>query len=104
VDEVPSLQGSLLAFDEQQALAREDEEVLLRALAVIQARGLPGLEDADVDPELLELGLAFEDCPRAELLVLDPSRLFREDDAPDLAFRDEAGFRLLQGCFRNHLD
>ena len=61
MDEVPCFERTLLAFDEQQTLPPEDEEVLLRALAVIETPGLAGLEDADVDPELLELRLALED-------------------------------------------
>jgi hypothetical protein len=37
VDEVPLLERTLLTFDEQRALAEEDEEVLLRARPVAQA-------------------------------------------------------------------
>ena len=42
VDEVPRPQPSLLALDDQQTLAREDEEVLLRVLGVVHALGSPG--------------------------------------------------------------
>src|SRR5213078_2621180 len=84
-------------------LAREDEEVLLRTLAVVETRRLAGLEYADVDPELRERRLAFEDRSRAELLVLEPPCLFRVDDEPAVSLRDEAaGFGLLQGCLGNH--
>src|SRR5690242_7277417 len=61
VDEVPLLQGAFLAFDQNQALAAEDEEVLLRVLRVVHAVRLPRVEDLDVDPEVAEPGLALED-------------------------------------------
>jgi hypothetical protein len=105
VNEVPGLQRALLAFYEQQALALKDEEVFLRALAVVETGRLAGLEDPDVDPELLELGLALENRSRAELLVLEPACVLRVDDEPAAAFRDKAAaLRLLQACFRNYLD
>src|SRR4051794_22620585 len=42
VHEVPGLQPPLLAFDEEDALAGEDEEVLLVGLAMVTAARLPG--------------------------------------------------------------
>jgi hypothetical protein len=61
VEEVPLSQDPLLVFDERQTLAREDEEVLLRRLGVVQAAWTAGLEHGERDPEvrkalLLELG------------------------------------------------
>jgi hypothetical protein len=103
VDEIPRLQRAFLPFDEQQALTPEDEKVLLCALAVVETGRLARLENADVDPELLELGLALEDRSRPELLVLEPPCFFRVDDEPAVAFRDETGVGLLQRCFRNDL-
>jgi len=88
----------LLLFDEQQALTPEDEKVLLRALAVVKTRRLARLEHHDVDPKLLELGLAFENRSGAELLVLAPACLFGIDDEPAVSLRDEAVFGLLQEC------
>ena len=44
----------LLALDDQQAFAGEDEEVLLRLLAVVHAARLARAQDADVDAELAE--------------------------------------------------
>jgi hypothetical protein len=64
------------------------EEVLLSVRTVVKTPGLAGLEDADVDPELLEPRLALEDCPRAELLVLEPAGLLRIDDEPTVVFGD----------------
>src|SRR6266550_5591643 len=54
VDEVPRLQVPLLAFDDDQALAGEHEEVLLVRLAVVAAARLSRLEDGDRVPELRE--------------------------------------------------
>ena len=48
----PTPSGALLALDDQQALAREHEEVLLCVLAVVHAVRLAGPEDPDVDAEL----------------------------------------------------
>jgi len=48
VDEVPRAQRPLLTLDEEEALAVEDEEVLLKRLAVVEAVGLARVEDADV--------------------------------------------------------
>src|SRR6266487_757993 len=82
--------------------APENEKVFLCALAVVHARGLAGLEDADVDAQLRELGLALEGRARAEFLVLEPARLLGVDDEPALSFRDAAELRLLERCLRNH--
>src|SRR5207247_2298982 len=54
VHEVPCPQRPLLLLDEQEALAVEDEEVLLRRLGVVEAVRLARLEHADVHPDLLE--------------------------------------------------
>src|SRR6185295_7846721 len=52
VHEVPRAQGALLALDDEHALAREDEEVLLVALAVVDPAGLPRLEDGQRDADM----------------------------------------------------
>ena len=77
VDEVPGPQAPFLTLDEEQALAREHEEVLLDVLAVVHAVRLAGSEDVDVDPELREPGrlLALEAHVPARLLALPPERL-----------------------------
>ena len=51
MEEVPRLQLPLLALDDQEALAGQHEEVLLRVLAVVEAHRLPGRQDVEVDPE-----------------------------------------------------
>ena len=54
MDEVPGPQRPFLALHDQDPLAGQDEEVLLRLLAVVHARRLARLQDADVHPDLLE--------------------------------------------------
>jgi hypothetical protein len=62
VDEVPGAQRPLLAFDEQQALPGEHEEVLRDGLGVVEPARVAGVEHAQVDPELVErLALGLED-------------------------------------------
>jgi hypothetical protein len=91
VHEVPLLQPPLLALDQKQALAGEDEEVLLLVLAVIHARGLPRLEDADVETDLLEARVrALEARVGAEVTVL-PDGLLRVQDEPALPLRADPG-------------
>src|SRR5207248_2059350 len=102
VDEVPRAELPLLTLDEQQALAREDEEVLLDLLPVVHAGGLTRREDADVDADLLEPSLALEPGPRTERVVLVPACLLRVDDEPALALWNEAGLRLLERRLLNH--
>src|SRR5439155_18393493 len=90
VHEVPLRELPLLALDNEETLAGEDEEVLLRALAVVHAVGLPGLEDADVQSELGEARLAFEDARAAEFVALEPRGIAGIEDEPTLPVGDEA--------------
>src|SRR4051812_14849276 len=55
VHEAPRAQEPLLALDQQEALARQDEEVLLRVLPVVEPVRLARMKDADADPDLLEV-------------------------------------------------
>ena len=55
VDEVPGPQLALLLLDDQQARAREHEEVLLARLGVVHAGRLAGLEHRQREAELLEI-------------------------------------------------
>src|SRR5688572_17642838 len=66
VEEVPRRQGSLLALDDQHALAGQDEKRLLGVLAVVHAHRLAGLEHVDVDPEARKPPLPLERAVRAE--------------------------------------
>jgi hypothetical protein len=50
VHEVPLSKRSLLAFDDEQRFAGQDEEVLLVGFPVVHRHRLPGPEQRDVDP------------------------------------------------------
>src|SRR5439155_6960782 len=54
VEEVPCTQASLLPFHEYSALARQDEEILLLRLPVVEAVRLTRLEHVQPDAELRE--------------------------------------------------
>src|SRR5438093_7969346 len=101
MEEVPGTQTSLLALDEQQALAGEDEEPFLRPLAVVEADRLTRLEDADVDPELAEPALALEVAVEAEMARIAPAALSGVDHEPAVAVGYEAVLRLPQGNLRD---
>jgi hypothetical protein len=98
VEEVPRLHTPLFVFDEQQALAGEHEEALLRVLAVIHRHRLTGREHRDVDPDLPERGLALEACEGAHLSV-EPTRIARVEHEPAFAFGDEAGVEAFECSF-----
>src|SRR4029450_1325423 len=85
VEEVLCPQRPLLPFDEQQALAGEDEEALLGALAVVEADRLPGPEDADVDPQLAEGALPLEVAVTAEVTGVAPATVARVQHEPAVA-------------------
>ena len=89
VEEVPGAEASLLALDEQPALAGQNEERLLIGLGVIHA-ALARLEHGDVDPELLELDRGFA------VLVREPARRSPRFGRPPLGIAhvdDEPAFR-----------
>src|SRR3954465_9704630 len=102
VEEIPRAQRALLALDEQRALAREDEKVLLLVLGVVAAVGLARRKDVDADSELLELGhRRLERALRARSPLLtalgrEPHRVAEVDDEPPRPRRGEAGTGLLE--------
>src|SRR5262249_27815749 len=73
VDEVPRAERPLLALDHERALAGQDEEVLLLVLAVVHGHRHPGLEDVQVDAELLELRLVLEGAVETEFVLVPAS-------------------------------
>ncbi len=84
--EVPGLQAPLLALHDQEALAGEDEKVLLRVLGVVHAVRLARSQDPDTDPHLVEARLlAVEQRVAIEPAAVEPARLARVDDEPALA-------------------
>src|SRR5581483_158353 len=95
---VPGCEAPLLALDEEEALACEDEEVLLRLLRMVEGGGLPGREHLQRHAELREHApaverarVAFEDAASSERVVLEPDRLADGDDEPAVGDRCEPG-------------
>src|SRR5207249_11065250 len=86
----PSLHDALPIFHDEHALAREDEEVLLRVLAVVHRHRLARLHHVEVDPDLPESPeLPLEVAVGAELAV-EPGGVLRVEDEPAVPLRDEA--------------
>ena len=61
-----------LLFDDESALAGDDEEVLLGVLAVVEAGGRSGLQDSKVDADLREPCLALEAATGSEARAAHP--------------------------------
>jgi hypothetical protein len=90
VQEVALSHRALLVLDDRDAFSAQDQERLLRTLAVIHRRGLPGLEHANVDPKLREApDPPLEHAPVAETLGVCPLRLGDVDDEPAAPVRHE---------------
>src|SRR5581483_7460519 len=103
VHEIPRAERPLLALDQEQALAGEDEEVLLTRLAVVARGRLARLEHADRVPELRERDrAALEDAAGAERLVRDPRRVPDVDDEPAPGGRREPSAGVLEPRLRAH--
>ena len=99
------LSGPLLPLDQQQALAREREEVLLLRLPVVEAVRLTRLEHAQLDSELREPGLRpgpFERALRAERLIPRPSGVASVHHEPAFADGHESRLRLLEPRLLDH--
>src|SRR4029450_1128470 len=99
MQKVPGFHRTLLALDDRERLAGQDEEVLLVGLPVIHRHRLAWPEHLDIDPELVEVGRlveAFEPRERAASPALEPERLARVDDEPALVRRQEAPLGLRQ--------
>ena len=108
VEEVPGSKASLLALDEQPALAAENEERLLIRLGVIDA-ALARLEDGHVDPELREFHrrvavLVREPARRAPRLRSEPLGIAHVDDEPALGDGGEPGASVLKPRFGQEPD
>src|SRR5436190_18764513 len=100
MEEVPGLEESLFALDEEPALTRQNEERLLIRLGVVDAAP-PGLEDGHIDPELRELDrrlavLVGEPTRRAPRPRREPLGVAQVDDTPTLRDRAKPGASLLQ--------
>ena len=80
MDEVPLPQRPLLAFDDEQSLAGEDEKVFLVRLPVVH-RPRPARPDyTEGDADLRELRLALEAQAHCLLLDATPARVTRAQD------------------------
>jgi hypothetical protein len=96
VDEIPGLQRALLLLDQEQAFAREDEEVLLHVLGVIEPVRLARMQDVDADPVLLELArFGLEVRPLSAALVSRPRDIGHVEHEPARRAHDRAGVGLL---------
>ena len=102
VEVVPRPQRSLLTLNYQRACTGEDEESLLRLLAVVHPKYLAWLKHVDVDPELWEATLALERAVHAQRAFIAPPRLTRVQDKPAIHVRDESVPRHPQRSFGHH--
>src|SRR6185437_8139281 len=102
VHEVPGLDRPLLTFDQQQALAAQDQEVLLPVLGVVVAVRLPRPQNLDVDAVVLEVRRALKGDAGAELVVVHPRGVARVDDEPPLAGRLLAAVAVLHPGLGHH--
>jgi hypothetical protein len=97
----PRAQLPLLTFDDQSCFARDDEEVLLVGLPVVDGHRLARHEHEGVDAELVGIAApAFEvvgdDADRAAAVGVTPLGVAHVEDVPALARRGEPVLGLLQ--------
>src|SRR5690242_20616128 len=93
----------LLAFDDRQALAGEDEEALLVGLAVVHGDGLAGPHDREVEAELVEVLVALEVARDAERTLLVPVRVADVRDVPGHAMNSRSRRASVSRAFRSAL-
>ena len=107
VHEVPLAQGPLLALDDQERLARDDEERLGLGLPVVQRVRLAGLEHRELDAEHREecvglpLGLARE-RHRLSTLARPPAGVACVHDEPAASARHETVLGSFERSLRDH--
>jgi hypothetical protein len=98
MEEVPCLEPSLLALDDEEALTCEYQETLLVVLPVVHGHRLARVEDVEVDAELLERSLAFEVAGRAKRPIIAPASLAGIEHEPAIAVGNEAVLRGAERC------
>ena len=104
VQVVPLAHAALLALDDREAFARQDEEALLGALGVVAAVGLARHQHVGPDPELREAGVrGAEVAPDAQVGIALPARLGEVEDEPAVALDDLAGLGVLERGLRDGL-
>ena len=77
VHEVPLPERPFVALDDQQRLAGKHEEVLLIGLPVVHRHRLAGRQGDEMDADLWELRLAFEETISPSSFGGTPARLAR---------------------------
>ena len=106
VHEVPRAQRPLLAFDDQDRLARDDEEVLLVGLPVVHGHRLARHEHERIDAELVGLPPPFEvvegEADGAAAVGVTPHGVAQAEDEPAVALRDETVLGLLRFRLGHH--
>jgi hypothetical protein len=98
VHEVPRSQWPLLALDDQQCLAREDEEVLLIGLPVVHPHLFTRREHIETDSNLWERRFAFEAQTLSSPLLVTPGALTGVQDEPALRGGHEPSLGLFERC------
>lgn len=114
VHEVPGSESPFLAFHQQQAFARKDEEVFLVRFRVVEPARLSRLEHRERDPDIAESvsfelraaacdrHVGFEDAAPSESFVGEPGSVTDVDDEPAFGRRREARVRRSQSGFLDH--
>ncbi len=114
VKEVELPEAPLLLLDDRQALARDDEEVLLGRLGVVHARRLAGLEHRervadlgehlrlDALPRCRDPAVGLELAAEAEGVVRDPRGIPGVDDEPARGDGSEPVADLLEARLPGH--
>src|SRR4051812_48733257 len=89
VEVVPRAHPPLLALDDRDALAGQDEEALEVVLLVVEAGRVAGPQDVDADTEPVRLVVGgSEPAPRAAARHRRPADLREVDDEPAVVGRD----------------
>jgi hypothetical protein len=105
VHEVPLPQWPLLALDDQQRLAYEDEEILLIGLPVVHRHLFARGERIETDSNLREVRFAFEAQTLSAPLLVSPGAVTGVQDEPALRGGHKPGLGLFERCLgHNRLD
>jgi hypothetical protein len=102
VHEIPLPQWPLLALDDQQRLAGEDEEVFLIGLPVVHAHRLARREHIETDSNLREGGFAFEAQTLSSPPLVAPRAVTGVEDEPALRGGHKPSLGLFERRLGNH--
>lgn len=98
----PASGRSSPAFDDQQRLAGEDQEVLLVGLPVAHPDRIAGPEHEEVDADLGKLRVVAERSDTPSTFGREPPDLAGVDDEPSRPGLDDPGARLFERRLRDH--